>query len=93
MSCEIYTTYAGDDGMLLSRTRKLTIWKSKSSLLSYNLVCTFLFASIISNRSDVSLFMWYDCCMLEKILWVLGKSTFGVYSENDIMFYAGEMTF
>ena len=38
MSCEIYTPYKGLDGMSLERNGKLTVWKSKSSRLSYSLV-------------------------------------------------------
>ena len=34
----MYTPYEGLDGMLLERNGKLTIWKSKSSRLSYSLV-------------------------------------------------------
>ena len=38
MSCEMYTPYKGPDGMLLGRNGKLTMWKSKSSCLSYSIV-------------------------------------------------------
>ena len=38
MSCEMYTPKEGPDGMLLERNGKLTMWKSKSSRLSYSLV-------------------------------------------------------
>ena len=34
----MYTAYEGLDGMLLERNGKLTMWKSKSSRLSYSLV-------------------------------------------------------
>ena len=34
----MYTPYEGLDGMLLERNGQLTIWKSKSSCLSYSLV-------------------------------------------------------
>ena len=34
----MYTLYEGLDGMLLERNGKLTMWKSKSSRLSYSLV-------------------------------------------------------
>ena len=38
MSCEMYTPYEGLDGMLLERDGKLTMWTSKSSSLSSNMV-------------------------------------------------------
>ena len=54
--------------MLLSRKGKFTLWKSKSSRLSYNLVCKLVFASILSNRSQK------DEDLVESVVFFLSNS-------------------
>ena len=53
MSCEIYTPQEGPDGMLLEKNGKLTMWMSKSSRLSYNLVESLPPLSMMNVRSSV----------------------------------------
>ena len=47
----MYTPYEGPDGTLLERNGKLTMWKSKSSRLSYSLVENLPLLSMVNVRS------------------------------------------
>ena len=50
----MYTPYEGPAGMLLERNEKLTMWKSKSSRLSYSLVESLPPLSMMNVRSRQS---------------------------------------